>query len=98
MHKYFASHDFTGQGAGEYVRGEVHSNTSEGYFSIFKRGMIGVYQHCAEKHLHRYLAEFDFRYNQRARLGFYDSARTEGALKGIVGQCLTYRDPSAGLA
>jgi len=92
MNKHFARHEFTSHGAGEYVRGEVHSNTIEGFFSIFKRGMTGVYQHCAEKHLHRYLAEFDFRYNQRARLGFDDSARTEGALRGIVGKRLTYRD------
>ena len=58
--------------AGEYVRGDVHTNTVEGYFSIFKRGMKGVYQHCAEKHLHRYLAEFDFRYNNRVALGVND--------------------------
>lgn len=92
MNKHFARHEFTSHGAGEYVRGEVHSNTIEGFFSIFKRGMTGTYQHCAEKHLHRYLAEFDFRYNLRARLGFDDSARTEGALKGIIGKRLTYRD------
>lgn len=94
MNKHFASHDFTSHGAGEYVRGNVHSNTIEGYFSIFKRGMTGVYQHCAEKHLHRYLAEFDFRYNQRARLGFSDLARTDKALNGIIGKRLTYRDSS----
>jgi transposase-like protein len=90
--KHFASHGFTRHSAGEYVRGEVHSNTIEGYFSIFKRGMKGVYQHCAERHLHRYLAEFDFRYNLRAKLGFDDSARTEGALRGIVGKRLMYQD------
>ncbi len=91
VNQHFASHEFTRHGRGEYVRGDVHSNTIEGYFSIFKRGMKGVYQHCAEKHLHRYLAEFDFRYNLRAKLGFCDSARAEGALKGIVGKRLTYR-------
>ena len=67
----------------EYVRYEgertVHTNTIEGYFSIFKRGMRGIYQHCDEKHLHRYLAEFDFRYNNRIRLGVHDSERTEKA-------------------
>ena len=57
--------------AKEYARGDVHVNSAEGYFSIFKRGMRGVYQHCKEKHLHRYLAEFDFRYNHRTALGFY---------------------------
>lgn len=87
----FFSHGFTRHSAGEYVRGEVHSNTIEGYFSIFKRGMKGVYQHCAEKHLHRYLAEFDFRYNNRVKLGFDDNIRTENALKGIVGKRLTYQ-------
>lgn len=69
----------------------IHTNTAEGYFSVFKRGMKGVYQHCAEKHLHRYLAEFDFRYNNRIRLGVGDVERTERAVKGIVGKRLTYR-------
>ena len=88
---HFASHDFTVHSAKEYVRGEVHTNTVEGYYSIFKRGMKGVYQHCAEKHLHRYVAEFDFRYNHRVALGCGDAERTEVALKGIVGKRLTYR-------
>ncbi len=91
---HFASHDFTVHSAKEYVRGEVHTNTVEGYYSIFKRGMKGVYQHCAEKHLHRYVAEFDFRYNHRVKLGVSDAARTEAALRGIVGKRLTYRDSS----
>jgi hypothetical protein len=63
----------------------------EGYFSIFKRGMKGVYQHCGEQHLHRYLAEFDFRYSNRAALEIDDKERAERALKGIVGKRLTYR-------
>lgn len=75
----------------EYVRGDVHTNTVEGYFSIFKRGMKGVYQQCAEKHLHRYLAEFDFRYSNRVALGVNDEARADRALQGIVGKRLTYR-------
>jgi hypothetical protein len=64
------------------VRGDVTTNSVEGYFSIFKRGMRGVYQHCAEKHLHRYLAEYDFRYNTRAALGFNDEDRTIAAIRG----------------
>ena len=91
LNKFFAAHDFTRHGAGEYVRGNVHSNTVEGFYSVFKRGMKGVYQHCSEKHLHRYVAEFDFRYNNRTRLGVDDAQRAEAALKGIVGKRLTYR-------
>lgn len=91
----FASHGTVNHGVKEYVRYEgkitVHTNTAEGYFSIFKRGMKGVYQHCKEKHLHRYLSEFDFRYSNRVRLGVNDVERTERALKGIVGKRLTYR-------
>ena len=75
----------------EYVRGETHTNTVEGYFSIFKRGMKGIYQHCSEKHLQRYLSEFDFRYSNRIALGVNDPSRTELAIKGIVGKRLTYR-------
>ncbi len=77
--------------AGEYVRGDVHTNTIESVFSVFKRGMKGTYQHCAEKHLHRYLAEFDFRYNNRIALGVNDAARADNLLKGIIGKRLTYR-------
>ncbi len=70
---------------------DVHTNTLEGFFSVFKRGMVGTYQHCGEQHLHRYLAEFDFRQNTRARLGIDDETRAEIALKGISGKRLTYR-------
>lgn len=77
--------------ANEYVRGDVTTNTVEGYFSIFKRGMRGVYQHCSEKHLHRYLAEFDFRYNNRSSLDVNDAQRAETLAAGIVGKRLTYR-------
>jgi len=87
----FFAHDFVSHGKGEYVRGQVHTNTLEGYFSIFKRGMKGVYQHCGKKHLHRYLAEFDFRYNNRIALGVDDVARADEALRGVVGKRLTYR-------
>ena len=68
----------------------VHTNTIEGYFSIFKRGMKGVYQHCGKKHLHRYAAEFEFRYNSRADNGVEDMERAEIALRGMVGKRLTY--------
>jgi len=92
----FARHDAVRHGAGEYVRGDTHTNTIEGYFSIFKRGMRGIYQHCAKKHLHRYLAEFDFRYTNRVANGFNDTARADELLRGIVGRRLTYRLSHAG--
>jgi transposase-like protein len=85
-----AEHETVNHNAFEWVRGECHTNTLEGYFSIFKRGMKGVYQHCAEKHLHRYLSEFDFWYNNR-KIG--DAERTENMLAGIKGKRLTYRLP-----
>jgi hypothetical protein len=75
----------------EYVRGHIHTNTVEGYYSIFKRGMKGVYQHGSEKHLHRYLSEFDFRYSNRVALGINDDMRADSALKSIAGKRLTYR-------
>ncbi|MGA7786930.1 MAG: IS1595 family transposase [Xanthobacteraceae bacterium] len=89
----FAAHGSVVHSLGEYVKGDAHTNTLEGIFSIFKRGMKGVYQHCGEQHLHRYVAEFDFRYNNRVRLGVDDEARTARALRGIVGKRLTYRWP-----
>ena len=92
--KDFATHDYVRHGAGEYGRGEVHTNTIEGYFSIFKRGMKGVYQHCAKKHLHRYVAEFEFRYSHRAACGYDDGARYLAVLGGTVGRRLTYRRPN----
>jgi hypothetical protein len=85
-------------GKEEYVRRDgdkvVTTNTVEGFYSIFKRGMKGVYQHCKERHLHRYLAEFDFRYSNRVRLGVNDTARADRALVGASGKRLTYRDSS----
>jgi len=89
--KDFASHESVNHRNEEYVRGEAHTNTIEGYFSIFKRGMKGIYQHCSEQHLHRYLNEFDFRYNNRTALGVTDWQRTVAALAGIEGKRLTYR-------
>ncbi|MXP13317.1 IS1595 family transposase [Altererythrobacter confluentis] len=94
----FAAHGTTSHGKGEYVNLEdrsIHSNTVEGYFSIFKRGMKGVYQFCGEQHLHRYLAEFEFRYNNRVALGCNDGDRADAMLKGIVGKRLTYKGASA---
>jgi transposase-like protein len=90
---HFAEHETIKHSANEYVRGDVHTNTIEGYFSIFKRGMKGVYQHCGEKHLHRYLSEFDFRYNNRTALGVSDTERASKIIKGAEGKRLTYRRP-----
>ncbi|MEI9927978.1 MAG: IS1595 family transposase [Sphingomonas sp.] len=91
--KQFASHTTVNHAGGEYVdlwKPERHTNTVEGFFSIFKRGMKGVYQHCGEQHLHRYLAEFDFRYSNRVALGCNDTDRADRLLSGIVGKRLTY--------
>jgi transposase-like protein len=89
----FASHDIVNHHHGEYVRASdrgIHTNTIEGFFSVFKRGMKGVYQHCGHNHLHRYLAEFDFRYNNRKALGVEDGERAERLLEGVKGKRLTY--------
>jgi len=93
--KELLDHQTVKHSRGEYVRGGVHSNTVENYFSVFKRGMRGTYQHCAEKHLHRYLAEFDFRYNNREALGVNDEDRAVNALLGVVGKRLTYQTAQA---
>lgn len=91
--QFYAAHETVTHSRGEYARGDVNTNSVEGYFSVFKRGMRGTYQHCKEKHLHRYLAEFDFRYNNRTALGVTDGERAELAIKGIEGKRLTYRLP-----
>jgi transposase-like protein len=95
--QHFAAHETVTHSRDEYVRYEdgeaIHTNSAEGYFSIFKRGMRGVYQHCKEKHLHRYLAEFDHRYNHRVALGYSDIDRTLAAIRGIEGKRLMYRQP-----
>jgi hypothetical protein len=83
---FTGGHETVNHSKEEYVRGDVTVNSCEGYFSIFKRGMKGVYQHCQEKHLHRYLAEFDFRYNHRIAKGVNDVARATLALKGAQGK------------
>jgi len=87
----FSAHERVNHSGGEYARGNVTTNTVEGFFSIFKRGMKGVYQHCGEQHLQRYLDEFDFRYSNRVALGVDDAERTTRAIKGAEGKRLTYR-------
>ena len=90
----FAGHGTTHHGKGEYVsrfNPLVHTNTIEGFFSIFKRGMRGVYQHASKRHLHRYMAEFDFRYSNRVALGVNDVTRSDILLAGVVGKRLTYQ-------
>ncbi|AXK82252.1 IS1595 family transposase [Pseudolabrys taiwanensis] len=89
-----AKHETVNHEADEYVRGNVTTNTVEGYYSIFKRGMRGVYQHRSERHLHRYLSEFDFRDSYRVACGFDDAARAAKALEGAKGKRLTYRRPN----
>ncbi len=84
-------HETVNHGIEEYVRGDVHTNTVEGYFSILKRGITGTFHHVSQQHLHRYLAEFDFRHNNRVALGVNDTERATNALKGVVGKRLTYR-------
>lgn len=91
----FGQHSLVNHKAGEYVRGDVHTNTVESYFSVFKRGMRGTYQHCKEKHLHRYLAEFDFRHNNRSAVGVEDVERARKATISARGKRLTYREPVA---
>jgi len=101
--KEYASHGFVNHSADEYVSAidrSIHTNSVEGFFSVFKRGMKGVYQHCAHSHLNRYLSEFDFRYSYRVGNGYSDLERADMLLKGIVGKRLTYQttDRGRGLA
>jgi transposase-like protein len=91
--KKFRDHETVNHSIEEYVRGDAHVNNAESYFSIFKRGLIGVYHHVSHEHLPMYLAEFDFRYNARAKLGVNDYERAELAAMSIVGKRLTYRRP-----
>jgi transposase-like protein len=93
LRPYFRDHASVNHSRGEYVNAEhpvVHTNTIEGFFSIFKRGMKGVYQHCGHHHLNRYLAEFDFRYSNRKALGISDAERADNLLRGVKGKRLTY--------
>jgi transposase-like protein len=91
--KEFERHEMVDHGIGEYVRGDAHSNTVEGYFAILKRGINGTYHHVSEAHLKRYLSEFDFRYTYRMKLGYSDAMRADKAMQGIVGKRLMYRRP-----
>lgn len=89
----FAAHERVNHSKDEYVRGDVHNNSAEGFFNVFKRGMTGVYQHCGEPYLARYLIEFEFRHNTRAKLGVNDKERATLAIKGAAGKRLTLRRP-----
>jgi hypothetical protein len=97
-HTGAAIHESVDHSKGEYVRGDVHTNTLEGFFSIFKRGIVGIYQHVSTNHFDRYLAEFDFRQNTRARLGIDDVERARIAVRGAKGKRLTYRTTDSGEA
>ena len=90
-----ASHESVDHSKFEWVRGDVYTNTLEGFFSVLKRGLVGIYQHVDKKHFDRYLAEFDFRQNTRAKLGINDTERAEIALGGAKGKRLTYQTTSA---
>ena len=89
------SHESVDHNKGEYVRGDLHTNNLEGFFSILKRGLVGIYQHVEKKHLQRYLAEFDFRQNTREKLKINDTMRADILLQGIVGKRLTYQTTGA---
>jgi hypothetical protein len=91
--RMFKLHQSINHSIGEYVRGEAHTNTIEGDFSIMKRGIVGVYRHVSAQHLKRYLAEFDFRYNERSALNVTDAERATKAIAGVVGKRLTYQEP-----
>ena len=86
----FAAHESVDHSKFEWTRGDVHTNSLEGFFSVFKRGIVGIYQHVGSQHFDRYLAEFDFRQNTRERLGINDAQRAEIALTGAKGKRLTY--------
>jgi hypothetical protein len=94
----FASHETVKHSAGEYARGDVNTNSAEGFFGVFKKGMTGVYQHCGEQYLQRYVTEFEFRHNTRAKLGFNDGDRAALTVKGSVGRRLTLRQPKGKLS
>jgi transposase-like protein len=90
--RLYEMHDSVNHSIGEYVRGDVHTNTIESYFAILKRGINGTFHHVSQQHLKRYLAEFDYRYNQRIALGVSDAERAHKAVAGVVGKRLTYQE------
>jgi transposase-like protein len=90
-----ASHGIVSHEIGEYVRGPIHTNTTEGFFSLLKRGLVGTFHHVGEQHLERYACEFDFRWNYRIKNGYSDAERADIALKGIQGKRLFYRQPAS---
>ncbi len=93
------THEMVNHSEGEFYKPgniTIHTQCVEGYYSVFKRGMRGTYQHCARKHLHRYTAEFDFRFSNRSALGIHDAQRADNLLKGVVGKRLTYRAADSG--
>jgi transposase-like protein len=92
--KRFSKHESVNHSEDEYVRGDVTSNSAEGFFNVFKRGMTGIYQHCGEAYLQRYLIEFEFRHNTRTKLGVNDTERATLAIKGAAGKRLTLRQPA----
>lgn len=92
LHHEFATHEVINHQLDEYVRGDVYTNTAESFFAILKRGVNGVYHHVSEAHLHRYLSEFDFRYNNREANGVDDAERTRRAIAGADGKRLMYAD------
>lgn len=97
--KEFSDHQSVAHARGEFYKASdytIHTQTVENYYSVFKRGMRGTYQHCARKHLHRYCAEFDFRYSNRSALGVHDHQRADLLLQGVVGKRLTYRPAGGG--
>ncbi len=96
MHRNFARHETVNHGIEEYVRGDAHTNTVESYFAILKRGITGTYHHASQQHLKRYLAEFDFRYNERAKLDVNDADRAKRAVRGVVGKRVTYQRAHGG--
>ncbi len=96
--KAFAAHETVKHTAKEYARGDVTSNSAESFFGVFKRGMTGVYQHCGEKYLQRYVTEFEFRHNTRTKLGFNDDDRATLAIKGAAGKRLVLRSPKGSIA
>ena len=91
LNKDFVAHEVVADGYREYLRGHAHTNSLEGFYSIFKRGMKGIYQHCGQHHLRRYVAELDFRYNNRIRMGVDDIERRKRALLGALGKGLMFR-------